>query len=258
MDFPGTRSLAPLPPPSFSERAGLAFGYVLGLGTGAVSFLRRSRTFHPRGVVLRADLRASGSDALSVLIGGRLPKTALVRFSSALWKGAEWPDVLGMAIRLTDADPISAKAQFRDQDLLFATVPAPIMTLVAPLWTRFWDFLGNLYYGVSPFELPGGRRVYLRARFEVALRNVDRASTRTSRLLASLGTRIRIETNPRRLGPGWAPLFELVLREPVAIDQEALRFSAFRNGLGIRPRGFIHFLRVGSYSSSQATRPEKN
>jgi hypothetical protein len=258
MDASLSRSLTPLPPPTFTERAGLALGYLLGLGTGAVSFLRRSRTFHPRGIALRADLRASGSEALSALVGGKLPRGALVRFSSALWKGVEWPDVLGMAIRLTDADPISEKAQFRDQDLLFATVPAPIFTLVSPLWTRFWDFLGNLYYGVSPFELPDGRRVYLRARFEIALRNVDRQSTRTGRLLASLGTRIRIEMNPRRFGSTWTPFFELVLREPIALDQEALRFSAFRNGLGVRPRGFIHFLRVGAYALSQSTRPGRS
>jgi hypothetical protein len=239
----------------WSEKAGIAIGYGLGFLTGAVSFLRRSRMFHPRGIVLRAEVRASGSAVLAALVRGELPKTALVRFSSALWKGREWPDVLGMAIRFTDAERPNEKPAFRDQDLLLATVPTPLLTLVAPLWTRFHDFLANSYYGVSPFELPDGRRVYFRVRFEIARRNIDRSTSRADRLRGALGSRVRLETNPRPVGPGWLPFAELVLREELSIDQEALRFSPFRNGLEIRPRGFVHYLRLGAYAFSQAARP---
>jgi hypothetical protein len=220
--------------------------------------------FHPRGIVLRADVRAPGSIELATLIRGtsavpenlgELPKTALIRFSSALWKGREWPDVLGMAIRFTDVERPTEKAAFRDQDLLLATVPAPIFTLIAPLWTRFHDFLANTYYGVSPFELPDGRRVYFRVRFEIARRNIDRSTSRADRLRGALGSHVRLETNARHFGPGWTPFAELILREELSIDQEVLRFSPFRSGLGIRPRGFIHHLRLGAYAFSQAARP---
>jgi len=43
----------------------------------------------------------------------------------------------------------------------------------------------------------------------------------------------------------------------VNIDQAALRFSPFRTGRGIVPRGLIHASRIVPYPASQLARPGK-
>jgi hypothetical protein len=42
------------------------------------------------------------------------------------------------------------------------------------------------------------------------------------------------------------------LLEAVDVDQDLLRFSPFRAGRGIVPRGFVHALRRGAYTASRA------
>jgi hypothetical protein len=56
----------------------------------------------------------------------------------------------------------------------------------------------------------------------------------------------------RRGWGAWLELGRLVLTEPLAIDQAALRFWPFRVGRGLEPRGAIHAMRRAAYASSQA------
>ena len=139
-----------------AELAGTALGWVAAPAFAAVSAIRRARTFHPRGVVYAATV-----DALDGALGEALRGAALVRFSSAWWKGpAELPDALGCALRFRYADAPSSEAAGDDQDLLFATIRRPFTTPLSPLTTDAHDFLGNDYYAVSHLRGAGrGPRV---------------------------------------------------------------------------------------------------
>lgn len=55
--------------------------------------------------------------------------------------------------------------------------------------------------------------------------------------------------------PLWAQVAEVRLLRRAEIDQAALRFSPFRDGKGLTPRGFVHGLRRATYLLSQLARP---
>lgn len=183
---------------------------------------------------------------------------ALVRFSTALWRGGrEWIDALGCALRL-DWHPSDGTTVFeRHQDLLFATIRLPITTPFAPLTTHQHDFLSNNYFAVSPFETPLGKiKFRLVPLTRAGSQNLDRGEK--LRALVDRGdARMGLEIRDASLRSKWVRLAELKLVREVKIDQEALRFSPFQAGLGIRPAGFVHYLRPGTYKGSQAARPKR-
>lgn len=246
---------------SWANTLGSWGGRLLSPLTAGVSRLRRARMFHPDGVVYeaRVDVVMAAPDLRSV--AQSLAGPALVRFSSAWWRGKVWPDVLGMAVRFGDGefDPAAPKAG--DQDLLLATVRFPWTTPFAPLATRFSSFLWNHYHAVSPFELPGVGRVKLRLR---SPRLASDGAARAEHLQRSVAQgRATFVLECRRLSvlpPSrtWEPFARLSLERPVVIDQAALRFSPFRAGRGIRPTGFVHHLRLAAYAASQGARPLSN
>jgi len=232
----------------WSEIVGRALGFVLAPLTGGVSLVRRSRMFHPEGVVYRAEVAPLSADPASPRLAG----PALVRFSGAWWKRREWPDVLGLAIRFGDPGAPAPD----DQDLLFATIRRPWTMPFAPLATHVHDYLANDYYGVSPFDVAGLGRRYLRI---VPTRGAaGRADDRASRLAAEVARgavrlELQVSVTPRI---GYTPFAELRVVSPLGgVDQAALRFSPFRDGRGIVPRGLVHAMRLGAYRASQAMRP---
>jgi hypothetical protein len=105
-------------------------GALLAPLTAAVSALRRARIFHPDGVVYRAEiepLETANPNGAYEKVARRLAGPALVRLSSAWWKGdKEWPDALGIAIRFRARATPSPFAEPGDQDLLLATILSPI------------------------------------------------------------------------------------------------------------------------------------
>ncbi|HEX6273992.1 MAG TPA: hypothetical protein VFZ53_13180 [Polyangiaceae bacterium] len=239
--------------PTFAERCGLVAGGWLAPLTAAVSARRRARMFHPEGVTYLAEVAPSHASGELAAAANRLAGTALARFSTALWRGGrEWPDVLGVALRFDGA-------QSSAQDLLLATVRFPWTTPFAPLATRVHTFAWNHYHAVSPFELDGVGPVKLRLR-SPRIANPT-AQNRVQHLSGLAGEgRARFILECRRLALSvfarrWEPLAGITLREPVDVDQEALRFSPFRDGAGIHPRGFVHALRVAAYRASQEARP---
>ena len=162
--------------------------------------------------------------------------------------------MLGVALRfraetVADADPDEG-----DQDLLLATIRHPWTMPLAPLTTHVHDFLANDYYGVSPFSIQGLGTGWLRA---VSIQIGPAADTRRERLARAVesgSAHWRLEVRPQA-EELWRPLVELRLTSPVTLDQRRLRFSAFRDGRGLRPVGFVHSLRAATYASSQAARP---
>lgn len=243
-----------------SDIAGWAVGLALSPLTGLLSAARRSRMFHPTGLVCSASVEPApnlGAGAASV--AERLAGPALLRWSSAWWKRGEHIDVLGCAIRFTRG-PLGVEPRSGDQDLLLATIQRPWSLPAAPWTTRFHDFLGNAYFGVSPFEVPPLGRIEWRLRAEPA---EGPGGDRRQRLEHAITTRagLWLEWAPypgsltRPESSRFVPLLRLQLTGWLELDQRQLRFDPFRCGRGLTPVGFVHHIRRAAYWTSQALRP---
>ena len=225
-------------------------GHVLGIFTGTVSFMRRSRVFHPRGEVFSARVLSIRPELIS------FHPYATVRFSAALWKNFEGLDVFGIAIRFSDKKGFSFKSRSKDQDLLFATFDSTWKIVFSPLLTKQDDYFSNEYFAISPFDtdklksiyfklLPKAEKVQGKSRKEKLLRTIESGH---SSLILSM----------REKNHKWIKLAEIILEEKMTIDQEAMRFNPFQTGLQINPVGFVHFLRIGSYKLGQWARPKRS
>ncbi|HEX7663856.1 MAG TPA: hypothetical protein VF407_05075 [Polyangiaceae bacterium] len=236
-----------------------AIGLALGLGAApllaAASLVRHARVLHPRGAtfVCRVDAAEKVPSSFRGL-ANRLEGTALARFSGAMWKAdVERFEVLGVALRITRAESPCEVPLTDDQDLLFATIVSPLTMPFSPFTTDAHSFFRNHYWAVAPFEVDGVRAKFrLRATSpsvcSVGRYDELRAAVRTGRASFSLEVR-------RTLHFGWAPLAEIRVDHEAALDDDALRFSAFRTGRGIVPRGVVQAMRRPAYAASQWPRP---
>lgn len=271
-----------------SEKWGQAFGKFLGLITYWVSRIRQARTFHPvgldfRGTVVSAfvpgslpELGTRDSAESGVFmrdLARRLSGPAMLRFSTALWKDEnERLDVLGCAIRFRAGETFDPLPHGGDQDLLFATVRTPLLTLVAPFFTDPHDFRTNLFYAVSPFSVDSERGearsqspVLFRFRFiHGRMAFTSNPGTRREKLRRSVREgegAIELSISFIHGSEKWHPCVRIEIQAELEkgrdIDDAALRFSPFQAGKGIHPRGFVHYLRIGAYSQSQAGRPSR-
>jgi hypothetical protein len=169
----------------------------------------------------------------------RLDGQALARFSGALWKRAERFDVLGCALRLQHDDRRAAVNARDDQDILFATIHRPWTMLFALFTTHARDYLGNDYWGVSPFDVGLERPVYLKLHPIRAWRHIG--TSRTVRLVREVergDAILSLEISYRRYGP-WTPLAFVVLDAVAKLDAEMLRVDRFREGRGVHPHGLM-------------------
>jgi hypothetical protein len=243
------------PPRHLSEILGRISGWVVAPLFAVVSFARRARTFHPSGSTLHAAvLRHPRAPAELHVLADRLAGHAIVRFSGALWKHAErLPDVLGCAIRFRRDLRDDAEAAADDQDLLFATIRRPWTMILAPITTHIDDYLHNDYFGVSPFDIGAERPVYFRLRPQRSAALCE--GTRSVKLVSDVERRAALELQCSANPYGaWQPVVELVLERPALLDDEQLRFSPFRTGRSVRPRGFIQAMRRSVYQASQGAR----
>ncbi|MFL5785317.1 MAG: hypothetical protein ACJ76H_11940 [Bacteriovoracaceae bacterium] len=234
-------------PVRISELFGYLLGWPLGLFFAAGSILRNARFFHPRGLLFCAHIE-SVDDSLP------LPLHAIVRFSGAWWKHVEWPDVLGLTIRLSEKVVRSASPKEKDQDLLFATFQRPWQIFAAPFFTEHHDYLANTYFAISPFRLPDGRIVDFMVNPSRGHRS---GGSRDDKLLGNvLGgrTMLRLMMKERK-SENWKMVARIHVEKESDIDQEALRFHPFHAGQNIRPFGFLHYLRIAPYRMSQRVRP---
>lgn len=215
---------------SLSEQLGRTTGWMIGAPFfAAMAALRRSRPLHPTGELYEATCTPRPVTDDVQPLADAISGSALVRLSHALWKHPRRhvPDVLGCAVRLG-----------HDQDLLFATIKRPWTTLFAPLTTDVDEYLGNIYYGVSPFRIEGmDGRWYLRLR---PFRNDGFG-----------GFVFEASRRPRR---GYREIARLALERIAEGGGERLRFDPFRTGRGIEPSGFVHAMRHGAYAASQTVR----
>lgn len=231
-----------------SEALGRAIGGILAPVTGVGSLARRARLFHPSGVVARAEVRTLVHGGPLGDLGEALSGAAIVRLSSAWWKGdAELPDILGVAVRLCEAE---GGVSPRDQDLLFASFRHVALLPLGPLTTNVHDFLANRYYAVLPFHAPGLGLVKLRLSPRQPGSEGKTRKERLASAIASGRASFRLEVRRERLGSPWLPLAVIELLEIVSIDQQSLAFTPFRAGRGIEPVGFFHMMRAATYASS--------
>lgn len=231
-----------------SELFGFFLGYPLGLFLAAGSILRHSRIFHPRGLAFCGEIETYPESPLN------FPPHALIRFSSAWWKFREWPDALGIAIRMSQA-PVRSSAPARgDSDLLFASFRKPWEIFLSPFITDHTDFLANNYFAISPFHV----NEKLKAEFMIDPSRGHRAGgTREEKLLGNvISGKVILRLLMRVHGQkSWKLIARIIVRDELQIDQEALRFHPFRCGLPLRPAGFLQHLRFGPYKMSQWVRP---
>jgi hypothetical protein len=249
------------PTTGLRDLAGCVAGWLASPLFAVLAAARQARVFHPDGVVLAARVEpAEADDAHARSVGEGLRGHALVRFSTALWRGQrEWPDALGCAVRFRASAQPSAEPGPGDQDLLFATIRSPFTTLLGPIGTRVHDFLANTYFATAPFEVRGVGRVKWRLvperpgvvprRTAPSPAGVDRCG----RLMAAVArgeATLRLDMRHvfRR---EWSPVARIRLERAVSLDQDQLRFWPFRDGRGIAPRGFVQGLWRGAYRASQ-------
>jgi hypothetical protein len=243
------------------ELLGWLSGVASAPATGLSSALRRSRMFHPSGLLCRAQVEVLPGAGAAAAVAERLAGPALVRWSSALWKRGEWIDVLGCAIRFSES-PLQVAPRAADQDLLLATIQRPWSMPFSPFTTQQHDFFANAYYGVSPFEVAPLGRIEWRLSAETAGASGSTRRERLANALAAGSASCLLEWAPytgplRRPTRSFSPLARVRLRGWLELDQEALRFDPFRTGRGVFPVGFVHALRRATYSTSQALRPQR-
>jgi hypothetical protein len=233
---------------SLSEKVGYISGFALGIITGAVSIIRQSRTFHPRGLLFKCEVDSTA-----------FPPHALIRFSSAWWKKHEIRDVLGIAIRFMDSPPSQTEVKQTDQDLLFATIKYPWQTPIGPLLTHYHDFFENIYYAVSPFLNQFQEVVKYRL---ITHSSSTNKGSRDDKLKASVEKEGPIFVlEEKKISDeikGWKEVATIRVKEEIHLDQEALRFNPFNTGNNIIPLGFVHHLRIGPYFLSQLMRPNSS
>lgn len=243
-----------------TELAGLVTGAAVAPLFGVGSLLRRARFFHPEGTCYDAVVSALTTQYEYRPLQQRLCGKALVRLSSAWWRDEkEWPDVLGCAVRFGAQDGTESSLSESAQDILFATIPYPILTPLGPLFTQVHDFFANTYWGVAPFEIDGVGLVRLRLVPQPL--GAQPESSRQKKLddaVAARAAAMDVWIKPLRPAGTWIPLVEIRLMKRRALNQEALHFSPFRTGCGVRPRGFVHAMRRPVYALSQMLRPTQS
>ena len=219
------------------EKLGKFFGYCLGVITALVSFIRAGRMFHPAGSLFEAQVTSD-----------RFPDHAMVRLSSAWWKEYEWPDALGIALRFSSRNFHSVTPYPNDQDLHLVSFSQAWMMPFSPFITDHRDFFNNEYFSVGLFEYKNHLVRYRLAPKQHPTIKGSRQERLQEAVLAGEACFILYENEKR--------VAEIKLLRVLHFDQEALRFYPFLNGLGIRPRGFLQYLRIGAYRLSQWARPE--
>ena len=229
---------------NFIEKCGFLAGYPLGLITGTVSFLRAARMFHPTGILALGEVEVMKKDFM------RLHPYVMVRFTSAIWKYKNLPDVLGLTLRFSEQKNFTTRPLKNDQDLLFASFPHPWQTPIGPFLTNYKNFFANSYYAVSPFSVQG--RTYI---FKVTANNSAEERNKRDKIIRQhIQEEDTIYLWTKSGKEPWVEVARIKLKEELFLDQEDLFFNPFLNGLNICPTGFIHHLRIGAYRLSQLGR----
>lgn len=245
---------------SWTETVGQVVGRLWAPQFRVIAHKRHARALHAEGLCLQAEVVPVRTDPPFTEVAERLAGPALVRLSTATWRGGrEWPDILGASVRFRRDARLTEQAAPEDQDVLFSTAKHVLTLAPAVLSTRVHDWLENDYFSLAPFTVPGLGLTKLR--LTSPHDGVRRHGSRVQRLREALSEGqavLTFEAWPLEHGlpHTWTPLAQIHLRSEVQLDPERLRFNPFHEGLGIVPRGFLNALRRPIYQQSQAGRAE--
>lgn len=242
-------------PQSVSEWMGLLMGAAIAPMFGLGSFLRRGRFFHPRGICFLARVTSAETTPEFTPLATRLSGTSLVRLSAGAWRKNHrcLPDVLGFTIRFGVLPPEDILHE-DTQDLLTASARNLWTLLPDSLRTQRASFMSNRYRGMSPFEIDH-RPDYL-----IAIQplegdgNGEDRFERIRNAAAAGHARFSLEVMHSKRAEQWYPVVTIELQEEVVVSEDELLFTPFNAQLGIRPQGFIHFLRYYPYLASRLGR----
>ncbi len=244
------------------ELLGFAGGAMIAPFAAAGSYLRRARVVHPDGVVYRAEVTIASPGGPARDVATRLAGPALVRLSGAIWRNRSGqeraPDLLGFSIRFRSDPAVSVAPEEGDQDMLFATVRSALLLLPALLTTNVHSFLFDDYHALGTFDSAElGEARWRIATPRIPGADMSREEALEQAVAAGMAT-FELQAREARLGSQYQPVAQIRLIERVNVNQAALRFSPFRTGRGITPRGFLHALRIVPYPASQLSRPPRD
>ena len=165
------------------------------------------------------------------------------------------PDVLGIAMRFNTKADADFAVQEGTQDLLMVTSRTLLTLPIAALRTNHRDFLDNLYYGMGCFELADQTRMQLRLTplRQTGSTGEDRyAMIRDAVANDEVAFLLEVGSGPQP--DPWMPLVRIRLTEEAKVDDRKMTFWPFNTGAGIKPQGFVQYMRPVAYLSSQWAR----
>jgi hypothetical protein len=222
---------------------GTASAAVLSLA----SAWRHARSFHPRGRTFRARLRVSGDQRFAgTVLGDAGEYDGLVRFSRGAGVAEPLPDMLGLALRLTDADGAGG---LQDLLMLSSRSSVGVRNVIVPqrdYVTAFYSSIDRL--SVADHTLVLGAAPVLTGSPGSLARLDDLAS-------AISASRIDVVVSVASPLGSWTPVATLTPGAEVPGDKsEGLRFSPFHTAGGVEPVGVVNALRRLAYAGSQRGR----
>jgi hypothetical protein len=223
-----------------------AAGYAVGLALAGIAAVRRGKAVHPHGAVYEAELVVpSHGDALggTELFGSPGRRRALVRFSRSLGLPRPLPDLLGMSLRVPDADGAG-----RDQDFLMVTsVDAPVLH---HLFVPASDVQQRPYSSSLPYRA-GDETFIVGALPRPESPRVD-GGDELERLAAAAATgALAFDLAVAAVWGRFRPVAELRVGDPLPPETDALRFNPWNAGGGLEPTGLLNRLRDYAYPLSQ-------
>ncbi len=224
--------------------AGLPFtagGRLLAAAFGSVAAMRGRKPLHPRGITLAGVLQRTGAapPVGQDWLDGEGEDTALIRLSRSVGFPTWAPDVLGLAVRLSDRD--------RPADLLLSTTGRGSFgrRLLVP---RRHPGTGT-YGALLPYE-SGGRLLDLAAE-PLGLRRLPAGTDELAAALSAQPLELRMLVAPA--GRAWRTFGLLSIGGPTSQDGDRdVHFDPVLNPLpGLEFPRWVRDLRAPAYASAR-------
>jgi hypothetical protein len=205
--------------------------------------VRSASVFHSRGVAFHGELVVPGDCSVGATLfdeEGRYD--TVVRMSKAAPTPGSLPDLLGLAIRVLDAE------DDRPFDLLLATSSRKPGLRHVPLWSR--DFVST-YTSIAPYRVGGQKRYF--AAFPQDDRTIrpSRGPLRAAVEKEPLVFRLALASGRSH----WQPVATLCVNEEANLGGEDLCYAPTQNVVeGIHAVGWVQRMRRQSYRGSQEGR----